>query len=279
MPQPPTSQPVWYIRKSGWVQGPFTSSMLRQMYATAWIGSMDNVSNEPAGPWRKVRDFPELSDQPCAASPQPSDAIGWEIASPTFRGAEPVEIGMLQMFAAAGRLRPNDLVRRVPDGEWQPARRVEGIFGGRRTWCTACNAALGGNRRICRACGAAQPDYEPTLAMVAVVCGVVAFTWTLVAFGAVTALAARQATVFGVAMDQSFPRAYVLTLVAPLWLAVAAAVLGNQSVSAVRAGRSSPIDGGPASAGMLFGWSTLGLLLLIVVGVTAFSLPYFRLVT
>lgn len=275
----PISQPVWYVRKGGWVQGPFTEGLVRHMYATAWIGAVDRVSTEPGGPWRELRNFPQLLDEVGDASGERAKASGWEIASPTLRGTCSVEIGMLQMFAAAGRLRPSDLVRRLPDGEWQPARLVDGVFGGRRAWCTACNAAIGNDRSRCGSCGAIQPDYEPSLAAVGLVCGVVAFIWTIVAFVAVALVAARRATVLGIAMDQWFPQVFALTLVASLWLAIVAVVLGQKSLAAVRSGRSAPADAGQASLSLTLGWLTLGCLVLIGVGVSAFSLPYFRLVT
>jgi hypothetical protein len=278
MASPPTTQPVWYVRKNGWVQGPFTESLVRQMYATAWIGAVDRVAPDPGGPWRELRTHATLTDE-AGSEAAPRHAIsGWEIASTTFRGTGPVEVGMLQMFAATGRLRPTDHVRRLPDGEWQTARSVDGVFGGRRAWCTACNMALGGNRRKCDSCGAIQPDFEPSLALVALVCGVLAAAWVLVAFVVVTVLATRRATILGAAMDQSFPQAYILTLVAPTWLAVMAAWLGQRSLDAVRTGRSAPADAGQASVARVLGWATLGCLLLIGVGVTAFSFPYFRVV-
>lgn len=270
-------EPVWYVRKNGWVQGPFTASLMRQMYATSWLGAVDRVASEQAGPWRELREFPDLLNQEPGGLPQPV-AGGWEIASPLLPSATPVELGMLQMFAAAGRLRPNDLVRRLPNGEWQPAQLVEGVFGGRRAWCMACGTPLGNDPQVCQTCRATQPDYEPSLATVSLVCGLVAFAWTVVALLAVTTLAMRRATVFEYAMDESFPQAYALTLVAPLWLAIAAAVLGHGAISAVRSGRSTPADSGQATMGLILSWGTLFLLLLTGIGVVAFSLPYFRVV-
>lgn len=125
----PTPTPVWYVRKNGWLQGPFSPALVRQMYASAWIGAVDRVGRSRTGPWQEVREVPELTatagDERC-----PAPAEGWEVASPLLSIREPVEFGVLQMFAVAGRLLPNDLVRRMPDGDWQPARLVGGIFGG-----------------------------------------------------------------------------------------------------------------------------------------------------
>lgn len=272
-----TSKPVWYFRKNGWVQGPFKAELVRQMYATSWIGAVDRVSSDPDGPWRELRDIPELVAQDASEAPS-SRTDGWEIASPLLPSGKPVELGILQILAASGRLGPNDLVRRLPDGDWEPARLVEGVFGGRRSWCMACGMSLGNDRRSCATCGAGQPDYEPSLATVAFVCGLVAFAWHVVASIAVTTLAARRATVFGFAMEESFPQAFVLTLIAPFWLAIVAVVLGHGALRAVRSGRSTPADSGQATAGLILGWVTLALLLLTAVGIVAFSLPYFRVV-
>ena len=270
-------QPFWYVRKNGWVQGPFTGDLMRRMYAVSSVGAVDLVARDKTGPWHELRTFSELTDG-CIAEAPIATAEGWEVASSNLpRG--PFELGMLQMSAARGLLQPHDLVRRLPDGTWQAARTVEGVFGGRRSWCMACGNPLGANLTACEACGAAQPGYETSLATVALVCGLIAFAWHLIAFLAVTALAARRATVFGYAMEESFPQAYALTLVAPLWLAIVAVVCGHGALSAVRLGRSSPADADFATKGIFLGWATLGVLVLIGVGVVAFSLPYFRVVS
>lgn len=274
-------QPFWYVRKNGWVQGPFTEDLMRRMYAVSSVGAVDLVARDKTGPWHELRKFSELTDgnvDGALEAALPLSAEGWEVASSNLpRG--PFELGMLQMSAARGQLQPHDLVRRLPNGTWQAARTVEGVFGGRRSWCMACGNPLGANLSVCKACGAAQPDYETSLATVALVCGLVAFAWHLVAFLAVTALAARRATIFGYAMEESFPQAYALTLVAPLWLAFVAVISGNGALKAIRSGRSAPADAEHATTGMILGWTTLGALLLIGVGVVAFSLPYFRVVT
>jgi hypothetical protein len=269
-------QTVWYVRKNGWVQGPFTGDLMRRMYAVSCVGAVDLAARDKTGPWREVRTFTELTDG-YIADASPAKAGGWEVASSDLpQGA--VELGMLQMYAARGILQPHDLVRRLPDGTWQAAGTVEGVFGGRRSWCMACSNPLGANLAACKVCGAAQPGYETSLAAVALVCGLIGFIWHLIALLAITMLAARRATVFGYAMDESFPQAFALTLVGPLWLAIVAVVCGHGALSAVRLGRSSPADADFATKGMILGWATLGVLVLIGVGVVAFSLPYFRVV-
>ena len=273
-------QSVWYVRKNGWVQGPFTGDLMRRMYAVSSVGAVDLVARDKTGPWHELRKFSELTDGNVdgtfEAAP-PLSAKGWEVASSDLPPG-PVELGMLQMYAARGILQPHDLVRRLPDGTWQAAGTVEGVFGGRRSWCMACSNPLGANLAACKVCGAAQPGYETSLAAVALVCGLIGFIWNLIALLAVTTLAARRAIVFGYAMDESFPQAFALTLVGPLWLALVAVVCGHGALSAVRLGRSSPADADFATKGMILGWATLGVLVLIGVGVVAFSLPYFRVV-
>jgi len=270
----PTPAPVWYVRKNGWLQGPFSPALVRQMYASAWIGAVDRVGRSRTGPWQEVREVPELT---AAGGDERSlaPADGWEVASPLLSIGQPVEFGMLQMFAAAGRLRPNDLVRRLPDGPWVPARLVGGVFGGRRVWCTACNAALDGDADACAACGAAQPGYEPSLATVALFCGVVAIIWYWIAIFAVTTLAVFHGRIYDVDLTENFPGAYLLTLAPSFWLATLAVWFGSQAVRDVRAGRIAPADASPASKAATLGWLTLGLLLLAAVAVVAFALPFF----
>ena len=126
----PTLTPsVWYVRKNGWVQGPFTSSLMRHMYATSWVGAVDRVATAPGGPWRELRNVMDLAGESADEQPQPVEG-GWEVASPLLRLGQPVKFGMLQIYAAAGKLKPTDLVRQLPDGDWQPAGKVEGVFGG-----------------------------------------------------------------------------------------------------------------------------------------------------
>jgi hypothetical protein len=270
-------QPVWYVRKNGWVQGPFTGDLMRRMYAVSCVGAVDLAARDQTGPWREVRTFTELTDG-CIAEAPIATAEGWEVASSDLPPG-PVELGMLQMYAARRILQPHDLVRRLPDGAWQAAGTVKGVFGGRRSWCMACSNPLGANLAACKVCGAAQPGYETSLATVALVCGLIGFIWHLIALLAVTMLAARRATVFGYAIDESFPQAFALTLVGPLWLALVAVVCGYGALSAISQGRSSPADADFATKGMILGWATLGMSVLIGVGAVAFSLPYFRVVS
>ena len=274
----PTITPsVWYVRKNGWVQGPFTSSLMRHMYATSWVGAVDRVATAPGGPWRELRNVMDLAGESADAAPPPV-AGGWEVASPLLPSGQSVALGRLQMFVAAGRLKPTDLVRQLPDGDWQPAGKIEGVFGGRRSWCTACGVSLGSDSHVCRSCGAMQPSYEPSLATVSLVCGVLAVACYFIAIVSVTVLAIGRATVYEIAVDEQFPLAYLLTLMPSLWLAGIALWLGQWASESVRTGRSSPADKGYSSFGMTLGWVTLGLLLLTGVAVVAFSLPFFGMV-
>jgi hypothetical protein len=268
---------VWYVRKNGWVQGPFSPTLVRQMYSSAWIGAVDRVGRSRTGPWEEVREVPELRSA-AAEEGFPAPADGWEVASPLLSMDQPVEFGMLQMFAAAGRLRPNDLVRRLPDGVWERAGHVGGIFGGRRVWCTACGASLDGHGGACAACGAAQPGYEWSLADVAMFCGVVGCLWYWIALFAVTMPAIFHGRIYDVELTENFPGAYLLAFSPSFWLAVLAVWFGRVAVKDVRAGRAAPAEASPASTGLALGWFTLGLLLLATVAVVAFSLPFFGIV-
>lgn len=266
----------WYVRKSGWVQGPYTGDQIRSMYALTWLGPSDRVSEHQKGPWRPLRSCLTLiaSSEPPAADGVPR--ARWEIASGSIGVDQPVEIGMLQILAAAGRLRLDDRVREVPGGTWIPARLVEGVFGGRRAWCSACGQRLADNRRNCHACGAVQPDYEPSLATVAFVCGILGFAWYAIAFVAVTMLAINRSTVYGVAIDARFPQVHAICLMPALWLAAVAVVVGRMASIAIQSGRSAPADAGQARIGTWLGWATVALLTLTGVGIAAYSAGSFR---
>jgi hypothetical protein len=251
---------------------------MRSMYATAWLGAVDRVANDQTGPWRELREFPELTGGG-GGEARPTPAEAWEIDSPLLPCSGPVELGMLQMLAAVGRLKQTDRIRRVPDGDWQEARAVAGVFGGRRSWCMACGGPLRSDPLACQTCGASQPDSEQSFATVAFVCGLVSIIWLIVAFLAVTALAWRRVTVLGVDMTEWFPHAYAVLLIGPLWLALVAVILGHGARDAVSAGRSPPANAEQAEQGEHLGLITLCLLLLIGVGVAAFSLPYFHIVS
>jgi len=117
-------QTVWYVRKNGWVQGPFTGDLMRRMYAVSAVGAVDLVARDKTGPWHELRKFSELTDENVDRTSEGAPRFSakcWEVASSNLpRG--PFELGMLQMYAARGLLQPHDLVRRLPDGTWQAAR-------------------------------------------------------------------------------------------------------------------------------------------------------------
>lgn len=274
---PPLSPQVWYVRKHGWVQGPFTGSLLRRMYATAAVGAVDRVATAPTGPWDELRRFPDLLDDSSNAGEGHSPG-GWEVAAPLLPVGRPMEIGLLHIYAAEGRLKPNDLVRQVPDGDWHPAETIQGLFGGRRSWCTACGSQLGQEYRTCQACGSAQPDYETSAASAVFVCAAVGLACYWIAIITITVLALRGTTVYDIPLDEQFPIAYLMALAPCFCLSTIAIGLGRWTSRSAFPGRSSPDDADTLSFGLTLAWTTLGLLLLTGTSVVAFSLPFFGVV-
>lgn len=267
----------WFVRKSGWVQGPLTLDALRHMYAAGWVLAVDSVATATAGPWREARECSELrgGDHEVADAP----AVGmagaeWEFASSAVACSEAVSFAMLQMLAASGRLRPKDLVRQLPGGDWQQAQQVAGIFGGRRAWCTACGRALEGDATAC-SCGAPQPEYEPSLAAVSMVCGGVALLLFCGVVATVTWLAWRGSTVFDVPMAERFPAVFGVALAPVAFLAALAVAVGKITMTSIDFGRAAPSDLGAARTGFWLGTVSIVLLVLAAVAIFFYSLAFF----
>lgn len=273
-----SSEVYWFVRKAGWVQGPLRLESLRHMYASGWVQALDLVANTVTGPWCEARacsglqgDVDALADPPGGAEPASAD---WEFASATVACSTPVTFAMLQMLAAAGRLRPSDLVRHLPDGDWGPARGIGGIFGGQRAWCAACGRALGADGARCQ-CGAPQPEYEGSLANVALVCGGLSAVLFSAVVVLVTWLGWRGAVVLDVAISEKFPQVFAVTLAPVAFLATMAVILGRTTLHAMGVGRVAPGDRSAASLGLLIGVATSIMLLLSTVAIGFFSLAYF----
>lgn len=273
-----SSEVYWFVRKAGWVQGPLRLESLRHMYASGWVHALDLVAKTVSGPWCEARECPDLQGH-VDASADPAGGsetvlTDWEFASATVACTAPVTFAMLQMLAAAGRLRPSDLVRHVPDGDWGPARSVGGIFGGQRAWCAACGRALEGDGARCE-CGAPQPEYEASLANVALVCGGLSGALFSIVVVLVTWLGWRGAVVLDVAILEKFPQVFAVTLVPVAFLATMAVVLGRTTLHAMRVGRVAPGDRSAASLGLWMGVATWIMVLLATVAIGFFSLAYF----
>lgn len=266
----------WFVRKAGWVQGPMRLESLRHMYAAGWVHALDLVAKSVSGPWCEARECSDLQGNVDAFPPNGAETASadWECASATVACAAPVTFAMLQMLAAAGRLRPSDLVRHVPDGEWDQARRVGGIFGGKRAWCAACGRALEGGVGRCR-CGAPQPEYEASLAHVALVCGGLAAVLFSVVVVMVPWLGWRGAVVLDVAISEKFPQVFAVTLAPVALLATMAVVLDRMTLKAIEVGRVAPGERSTANVGLWLGVATCIALLLATVAIGFFSLAYF----
>lgn len=273
-----SSEAYWFVRKAGWVQGPLRLESLRHMYAAGWVHSLDHVATTVSGPWCEARECPDLHTQVDALADPPDGtetaSADWEFASAAVACAAPVTFAMLQMLAAAGRLLPGDLVRHMPDGEWEQARRVGGIFGGQRAWCAACGRALEGNWSRCR-CGAPQPEYEASLANLALVCGGLAAVLFFVVVFLVTWLGWRRAVVLDVVISEKFPQVFAVSLAPVAFLATMAVIVGRKTLKALGVGRVAAGDRSAAWLGLWLGVATWIMLLLATVAIGFFSLAYF----
>jgi hypothetical protein len=265
----------WYVYKGGWSQGPFTVDQVRHMYAAAWISRVDRVGNSKQGPWQPLHVMLDLTQVAPDAIAPPPDAI-WEISAPRFQGSQPVSYGMLQMIAAAGNLKPTDSIRHVGETRWRKAGDFPGIFGGPRAWCTACGAEADPDDRRCPVCHASQPDFEPSMATFALVCGVAASVWGIVATAAVTSAALRRTTILDVAVDEYFPHVFAVFLGPSGLLAVLGVTLARLTRHDIRSGRSAPVQLLRAEKAETLGWVTLLALAMIAVAVAAYTVAHFR---
>lgn len=272
----PTDPTFWYVRKPGWVSGPYTRDQIRHMYATGLISKGDRVATNESGPWKPIHTVPDLISEGEQVPPQ-ADAV-WEIASDQYRGPQPVSFAILKMLAATGSLSPADCIRR-DGGPWQRADSVPGLFDGSRAWCTACGCALDTPQGVCPQCGAPQPVFEPSTATFALTCGAVACVWSVVGTATVIALAVRRDMILGVAMDENFPQAFAIALAPAAMCAILAVTLGRVARQAMYDRRSAPTHRPFAVWGERLGWAAWLGLTIVGVAVTFFSMAYFRIFT
>lgn len=270
----------WFVRKNGWVQGPFITDTIQHMYAIGWVSAADSVSIGKDGPWRAaailLADCKDLDcDEITLAPPEKS----WEYASRGLPCDRPVSFAELQMLAADGRLLPSDMVRkRIEDKSvcWQTADHFGGIFGGRRTYCTACGAHLNGQRDACDSCRAPQPDYEdPSNATLSLSCGTIALLLLLLAIPTVVGLAARGDIIVGLSMAEYFPAAFAVVFAPVVFLGIIGCFLGNQTLLAVKTGLVAPGKRWRAHVGKCLGAAALCATFITAVAIIFFCMGHF----
>ena len=171
---------VWYVRKPGWIRGPYSLQDMRRFRDLGWLSKTESVSQnlqswEPAGQikelWHEAGAAAKgLEDQKQAAPAVP--AAQWRYSLDRQPCDEPVSFAMLQILASLGRLRAEDLVWREGWPDWQPAGKVPGILEGPSEWCSACGGQVAPRDSRCRACGARLPGFLPPHAELCMACGV-----------------------------------------------------------------------------------------------------------
>lgn len=138
----------WHYRKNDQTVGPVSAKRLKELASSGALLPTDLVWTEQVKEWKQARLvkglFPLESDNsPTGEQPLPKAAVSPEKAdhSPPQTGSEvqnwlvqqnnqmfgPFTFGQLQSAAAAGQLRPGDLVADAVKKNWEPARTVSGL--------------------------------------------------------------------------------------------------------------------------------------------------------
>lgn len=266
---------LWYSRKNGWIQGPFTEEQIRQLYVQSYLHKTDQISCTPSGPWSRINATPAVltPEKAPPVDPRPTGPK-WECPSAT---AGSVDFGTLQLLAATGLLRSTDNIRLLPDGNWQHAQSVRGLFGGKREWCTACGSYIHAEDPCCPNCKATQPPYEHTLAAASLACGVVATIWQLITFVAIALLVQARGNILTLPAEEKFPQIFTLTTFPTLWLAIVSIILGVNARKAIRCGRAAPEELSLCNLGLAFGVTSLAVAGMTSIAAVAYGLSHFRL--
>ncbi len=175
---------VWYIRRAGWIRGPYTRDDMVRFRRLGWLGRSESVSQDMVT-WRAAGEVAELADDPTPTNrpSQPSPPIlsgrdRWQYVMNGQANGEPVSFATLQLLAAVGRLTASDTVWREGWPEWRRAGDVPGLLAGPAEWCTLCGAEVSPRARRCASCGGRLPGLSPPhaeLCMATGILGVVLF--------------------------------------------------------------------------------------------------------
>lgn len=204
---------VWYVRKPGWIRGPYSLQDMRRFRDLGWLSRAESVSRDmqtwqPAGQigelWLESASTATVSE---ISKPQPQvqNTAQWRYSVDSKPCDEAVSFATLQILASLGRLRAEDLVWREGWPDWRPAGQVPGIHDGPSEWCSACGGQISLRDPRCRNCGAHLPGISLPHSELCMACGVL-----------------------GVVL---FP-------VFPLWMIAVA--LGNHDTSEIAKGRMDP---------------------------------------
>jgi hypothetical protein len=171
---------VWYVRKPGWIRGPYSLADMRRFRDLGWLSRSEAVSRDlktwlPAGQigelWIDSASEAPNSDLTEPRPPVQHSAL-WRYSVDGKPCDEGVSFATLQILASLGRLRAEDLVWREGWLDWQSAAQVPGIHEGPSEWCSACGGQVSSRDLRCRSCGARLPGHAPPHAELCLACGV-----------------------------------------------------------------------------------------------------------
>jgi hypothetical protein len=174
------SRPVWYIRKPGWIRGPYVIEDMRRFRDLGWLSKSEHVSRDMVT-WELAGGIDELwvnhrpvetTPEPKPAAPVPPSIAMWRYSLGGNPCDEPVSFATLQVLASLGRVHARDMVWREGWAEWKRAADVPGLLHGPSEWCSACGGAVSARDTRCRSCGAAIPGFSAPHGELCMACGV-----------------------------------------------------------------------------------------------------------
>lgn len=239
---------VWYIRRAGWIRGPYTRDDMARFRRLGWLGRSESVSRDMVS-WRSAGevhelwdDLPDAIQQPLPPAPAAIGRERWQYVLDGKMSDEPVSFATLQLLAGVGRLSGNDMVWREGWPEWRRAADVPGLLTGPAEWCTVCGEETSPRARRCASCGARLPGLSPPHAELCLATGILGL---------------------------------VLFPVFPLWMI--AMFIGHHDRSEIAKGRMDPRGKNAATLGLRLGiiggvvFAAAGLIALVIVVVSGLS--------
>ncbi len=262
----------WWYCDGVYEKGPLTTEAMMHACSVGEVSPITRTSHDGKLSWNVASFFHELWGR----EREESDEAGrWLIAANEEQCNESHEFAMLQMYAAQGFLRRKDLVKELPNGSWQAAGGVPGIFDGRRQWCVRCGAQLIDYSR-CSHCNAVQPDYAPTNSTGAFVIGILALAFYFVGVLLLSAAIYNDWTVMGAGIEEHFLEFFLIVLAVPLGLASMAIFFGLYARTAIQKGRDSPAFLGRALWGLRFGIASASLVAVTLIALIGFGVRHFN---
>ena len=270
---PQSNVDLWWFRTGIHEKGPFPLTALQEQCKLQFISPTTLVSKTNKNQWTVAAEYPELWGYEIA---EPEDEVGrWQIAAANHAERDSFDFATLQMYAAHGWLRRHDLIREIPDGDWQKSFDVPGLFVGRRQWCISCGLQLHDDYDTCSGCGREQPGYERTHATTAVILatlGLFAYTSGI----SLLAVAIQgEWTIMDSRIDEHYPEIFTILLILVTGFAAMSIFLGMYAQNAIREGKNSPQFVRRAVLASRIGLTTASFVAVTVVAVIGFSVRHF----